>query len=53
MDKESSIDIDDNIDFELAITLLNKKINKRTNFITERIKQKENLFKQKDSNEKQ
>lgn len=30
MDKESSIDIDDNIDFELAILLMNKKLKKKS-----------------------
>lgn len=30
MDKESSLDIDDRMDFELAITIQQKKIDKNT-----------------------
>ncbi len=54
MDKESSIDIDDNLDFELAIVMMNKKIKKKLifNSIIDRIKQKEYLLKAKRSNEK-
>lgn len=46
MDKEDSIDIDDSLDFEIAITILNKK-NKEENLIKaikNRIQQKNDLF---------
>ena len=46
MNKEDSIDIDDSLDFEIAITILNKK-NKEENLlktIKNRIEQKEKLF---------
>ena len=42
MDRESSVDIDDNIDFELAIAIQNKRIKKNLHFnsITDRINEK-------------
>ena len=46
MNKEDSIDIDDSLDFEIAITILNKK-NKEENLkkaIKNRIQQKDELF---------
>ena len=46
MNREDSIDIDDSLDFEIAITILNKK-NKEENLlktIKNRIEQKEKLF---------
>ena len=46
MNKEDSVDIDDSIDFEIAITILNKK-NKEENLIKaikNRIQQKNDLF---------
>ena len=46
MNKEDSIDIDDSLDFEIAITILTKK-NKKENLIKaikNRIQQKSNLF---------
>ena len=49
MNKEDSVDIDDSLDFEIAITLLNKK-NKEENLIKaikNRIQQKSELFDEK------
>ncbi|WP_335943097.1 cytidylyltransferase domain-containing protein [Fusobacterium polymorphum] len=49
MNKEDSIDIDDSLDFEIAITILNKK-NKEENLIKaikNRIQQKSELFDEK------
>lgn len=49
MNKEDSVDIDDSLDFEIAITLLNKK-NKEENLIKaikNRIQQKSELFNEK------
>ena len=49
MNKEDSVDIDDSLDFEIAITLLNKK-NKEENLkkaIKNRIQQKTELFDEK------
>ena len=49
MNKEDSVDIDDSLDFEIAITLLNKK-NKEENLIKaikNRIQQKSDLFNEK------
>lgn len=49
MNKEDSIDIDDSLDFEIAITILNKK-NKEENLIKaikNRIQQKSELFEEK------
>ena len=49
MNKEDSIDIDDSLDFEIAITILNKK-NKEENLIKaikNRIQQKSKLFDEK------
>lgn len=46
MDKESSVDIDDQTDFELAIVLQNKRLNKEIlkKKILERIDEKKNIF---------
>lgn len=46
MDKESSVDIDDKIDFELAIILQNKRLNKELlrKKILERIDEKQEVF---------
>ncbi|WCE54805.1 hypothetical protein PL329_05100 [Escherichia coli] len=46
MDKESSLDIDDKMDFELAITIHKKKIDKKILYqnIHNRINEKRNEF---------
>lgn len=46
MDKESSVDIDDEIDFELAIVLQSKRLNEKTlkKNVLERISEKKEIF---------
>ena len=54
MDRESSIDIDDKLDFELAITLKNKIIKKEKicKIIQDEIEDKKETFNQKNDDEK-